>query len=108
MRDFAKRAAAAREKRVPREHIAKTLRQNGVPAGLVSEITDLGLQAAYKAMDALMNTPDLSPDPIVKLYALNVARGVVAAELTYLEGVVRVVNHELGVKGINVAVEGAV
>jgi|LULF01.1.fsa_nt_gb hypothetical protein len=108
MLNFAERARVAREKRIPRGHIAQTLRERGIRSDLANEITDLGLQAAYKAMDALIETPNLSSDPLVKLNALNVARGVIAVELAYLGGVVTAVNSALGVTGGEVVVEGSV
>lgn len=106
MLNLSERAAKAREQRVPRAQISQTLRENGIPAHLASEITDLGVQAAFKAMDALMETPDLSPDFVVKVNALNVARGVIAAELTVLDDVISLVNSELGVSSVNVAIAG--
>ncbi|MCH2486869.1 MAG: hypothetical protein MK010_03880 [Erythrobacter sp.] len=108
MLNLSERALAAREQRVPRDRIAATLRQNGIPPHQASEITDLGLQAAFKAMDVLIETPDLSPDPLVKVNALNVARGVLAAELALLDCVVAGVNAQDGIKGVNVVLEGAV
>ena len=106
MLNLRERAAEAREKRNPRAQISQMLRENGIPASLAGEITERGMQAAFKAMDTLMETPDRSPDFMVKVNALNVARGVIAAELAVLDDVISLVNSELGTPSVNVVIAG--
>lgn len=95
-----------REARMPRAEIKAKLRENGFSPVLADQSADLGIHAAARAMDALIETAGTGPDEGgVRLNALSIGIAVLKSEIQTLEEAMAFATKATGCKTIDAVVE---